>query len=234
MNSQEKTVSTDLLKQESYQPNQGGNPGNQSSGGPQFNLPPEGDQQKGRFREWINRYGSSVILPVVALLILAGGIYLYATQKQQQDSKFSLENAPTNIEETAGTENTEESPIMVIGEEGVEEESQSEEIQEIIPEVRKEEGNIIEKAIPGDGVTHLARRALKDYLADHSQNQELTNQHKIYIEDYLKDQTGSEPLEIGEEVCFSENLIQEAIESSLELNDNQLKNLEKYSSQVIW
>ncbi|MBU4030594.1 hypothetical protein KJ756_00265, partial [Patescibacteria group bacterium] len=61
----------------------------------------------------------------------------------------------------------------------------------------------------------------------------LTNEHKIYIEDYLKDQVGSRPLEVGEEITFSEDLIKEAIDASLELSPEQLKNLEKYSALVV-
>ncbi|MBU2068253.1 hypothetical protein KKE13_01590, partial [Patescibacteria group bacterium] len=87
-------------------------------------------------------------------------------------------------------------------------------------------------AAPGDGVTHLARRALGDYLEDHSQN--LTNEHKIYIEDYLKDNIGSKSLEVGEEITFSEDLIKEAIDASLELTPEQLQNLEQYSVLVAW
>jgi len=93
------------------------------------------------------------------------------------------------------------------------------------------EGTIIEKAVKGDGVTHLARRALKDYLKDNPQ--ELTNEHKIYIEDYLKDEIGSRPLKVDDEIAFSEDLIKEAIDASLQLTPEQLKNLEKYSALVV-
>ena len=88
------------------------------------------------------------------------------------------------------------------------------------------------KAAVGDGVTHLARRALKSYLEDHSQD--LTNEHKIYIEDYLKDNIGSKSLEVGEEITFSEDLIKEAIDASLKLTPEQLQNLEQYSVLVAW
>ena len=80
-------------------------------------------------------------------------------------------------------------------------------------------------------MTHLARRALKDYLKDHSQ--ELTNEHKIYIEDYLKDRIGSQPLEIDEEITFSEDLIKEAIDASSQLTPEQLKVIEQFSALVV-
>ncbi len=205
------------------------NPGNpkpsQPISGPQFGL----DNKKNwsaKIKGWINKYGSSVILPIIALLILAGGIYLYANQKGKEATLILDEDL-----------NQEEQIADIEGLTGLTEDSQQDDskeitIQEIIPESRKEGGAIIEKANLGEGVTHLARRALKNHLKDNPQ--ELTNEHKIYIEDYLKDKIGSRPLEVNEEVSFSEDLIKEAIDASLQLTPSQLKNLEQYSALVAW
>ena len=230
--------------------NPGPNPSPTSTGGPQFNLPGKGGWGK-ESRQWINRYSSSVTLPIIALLILAGGIYLYTSQKEEvnlpsEGISFISEKLPDLNEETLTGDMPEEE--ITIGDMPTAEEiaalSQREiaetepaqpaeetTFEEIIPEGRKENNNIIEKAVKGEGVTHLARRALKDYLEDNSR--QLTNEHKIYIEDYLKDQIGSRPLEIDEEITFSQDSIKEAINASLELNQDQLNNLEEYSALVV-
>ena len=197
-----------------------GSPTNQfgsPASGPQFDLKNTGGWGK-QFKEWVNKYGSSVILPIIALSILAGGIYLYSSQKTE-DATLSLRENSAAIHE--GLNSVEEA---LVAEEAVE-------LTEIIPESRKENGMIIEKAAPGEGITHLARRALKSYTENNSEN--LTDEHKIYIEDYLKDSIGSRPLEVGEEITFSEDLIKEAIDASLELTPEQLNNLEKYSALVV-
>jgi hypothetical protein len=252
MTNQDKTIQSEPLKNNSENPqlfnNSGSvlatahqnnpsnsdNPTNKPSstiGGPQFGLESQGGW-KDKFRGWINKYGSSVILPIIALAILAGGIYLYANQKSEQANLFPEENLASIQEQLPDSE--EGSPVSPSQEISQITEQETEEalIEKIIPEGRKEGGMIIEKAVKGDGVTHLARRALKDYLKDHSQ--ELTNEQKIHIEDYLKDRIGSRPLEIDEEITFSEDLIKEAIDASLELTPEQLKNLEKYSALVAW
>jgi len=216
---QDKNFQTDPLKASSDNPQLFGNPSQTpptSGGGPQFGLEDQNDQKE-RFRGWINKYGSSVILPIIALAILAGGIYLYTNQKNEQTSLLPKDNLDSEQEIS---QDSQDSPETI------------ETIENIIPQGRKQDNNIIETAASGDGVTHLARRALKDYLKDNSP--ELTNEHKIYIEDYLKDKTGSKSLEVGEEITFSENLIEEAINASLELTPEQLKNLEKYSALVAW
>jgi hypothetical protein len=251
MQNQDKTVQSDLLKQISQSKDKSAsfsaisrsgqnNPGNPSEsdsptgGGPQFGLKDKGGWGK-QIKGWINKYGSSVILPTIALLILAGGIYLYASQKSQPEITPSTSQEPTiNLEEellSQEEENILPQEKFAAGETVAEEEPGPETIKEIIPTGRQEEGTIVEKAVQGDGVTHLARRALKDYLQDHPQ--ELTSEHKIYIEDYLKDSIGSWPLEVDEEVSFSEDLIKEAVDASQNLTPEQLKVLEKYSALVV-
>ena len=84
----------------------------------------------------------------------------------------------------------------------------------------------------GQGTTHLARKVLKDYLEEKEDDLNLSSEHKIYVEDYLKNSTEEEWLEIGQEISFSESLISEAINKSLELNENQLENLKQYSVLV--
>jgi len=97
----------------------------------------------------------------------------------------------------------------------------------------KETGeSFIETAGSGDGVTHLARRALANYL-EKNPDSTLTPEHKIYIEDYLRKNVGfSGRVYVGTSVEFSKDLVSQAIEQSKKLNDNQLKNLHKYSVMV--
>lgn len=195
------------------------------SSGPRFDFEDKND------KGWIKRYGSSVILPVIALLILAGGIYLYANQKSQDESflPVSEQELTADLQGKIDALNQETGQSEQIAQ--LEEETLSDQVIEIVPAGRKENDSIVEKAAAGDGVTHLARRALKDYLKDNPQ--EMTNEHKIYVEDYLKDEIGSHPLEIGDEIAFSEDLIKEAIDASMQLTPEQLKNLEQYSALVV-
>jgi len=93
-------------------------------------------------------------------------------------------------------------------------------------------GEYTAAAVPGDGVTNLARKALKSYLEEKGQDLNLSPEQKIYIEDYIQNETGDDWVQIGETITFSEDLISEAISKSLELTPNQLENLEQYSSSV--
>ncbi len=90
----------------------------------------------------------------------------------------------------------------------------------------------LETAAKGEGLTHLARRALRSYLKDHPLPFYLTPERKIYIEDYLAKKKGGGWLKLGQKVEFSQDLIKEAIEMSEQLTPSQLENLKQYSQLV--
>ncbi len=197
---------------------------NQNSAGPQFELTETGGWGQ-RLKEWLSNYGSSVILPIVALAILASGIYLYATQKRQQTSILPEENPVTIVGGEANQEIVENDTNQEI----VENLAVTGQTVEILPEKKENSDVITVKAEQGEGVTHLARKALKSHLG---QSSDLTKEHKIYIEDYIKDEIGSKALEVGEEIEISENLINEAINSANTLTAEQLKVIEQFSAFV--
>lgn len=101
-------------------------------------------------------------------------------------------------------------------------------------ELSKEtETAFIESAAKGEGSTHLARRALANYL-EKNPDSSLSKEHKIYIEDFLRKNTqyakgGVHP---GTSIEFSKSLIEQGIAKSKTLNERQLENLKKYSARA--
>jgi len=119
--------------------------------------------------------------------------------------------------------------------ETAEEEQIAEEIASETPEIQfsvQEEKKYLEIAQNGEGITHLARRALNQYLQEKPQDFEITPEHKIYIEDYLAKSMGDRWLNLSEKVEFSESLLKEAIEKAKDLTPAQLQNLTQFSQLV--
>lgn len=85
-------------------------------------------------------------------------------------------------------------------------------------------------AVKGEGLTHLARKAMNQYL-EKNPNDQVTSLHKIYIEDYLRKQVAASPIEIGHAETFSQGMIEQAIAASQKLSAKQLDNLKKYELQ---
>lgn len=90
-------------------------------------------------------------------------------------------------------------------------------------------------AAPGQGITHLARMAVTQYMKDN--NTSLVAEQRIYAEDFLKDKTLAERvksklLEIGEKVSFQVNDVKSAVNAALALTAAQLAALAKYVLMV--
>ncbi len=82
----------------------------------------------------------------------------------------------------------------------------------------------------GEGLTHLARRALGEYLQ--VREVEITAEHKIYIEDFVQKRLDYSNLHPGDEISISADLIEQGISQALELQDYELENLKQYSVLV--
>ena len=107
-----------------------------------------------------------------------------------------------------------------------------ESITEFLKTREAEVEKYIEVAGEGEGITHLARKSLKEYLQKNPQDFEVTPEHKIYVEDYIAKKIGNRWLELGEQLEISDNLIKEALAKSAELSPEQLENLTQYSQLV--
>jgi hypothetical protein len=175
-----------------------------------------------------------IIISILIVVAIAGGVYSYSKRNQS-----SLSN--NNTEEEQAIQQQEEGKIE-IGQNSNEAATEQENTQggqvagkqQIAPtQVSQEtEASFVETAGKGDGQTHLARRALANYL-EKNPDSALTAEHKVYIEDYLRKHSGvNGRIKIGTSMEFSKDLINKAITSSKQLNDKQLQNLHKYAVRV--
>ena len=206
----------------------------------------------GKIKNWLQD-NIRIIISILIVIAIAGGIYSYSNRGEnpKTEEEIAMENTG---DETISQDQNEESSDVVAEEEqqgeemdnedadvedvevtdSAEETKVAEPAEEVVNETVSEETDesFIVKAASGDSVTTLSRQALKDYL-EKNNDSSLTAEHKIYIEDYLRknvNHTGS--LRVGDDVSFSKQLIQNAIEKSKTLNENQLENLKKYSTRV--
>jgi len=196
-------------------------------------------------KKWIQD-NLRVIISVVIVVVIAGGIYSYS--KRSEAPQEAAETQTGDLEQLIEEENSlgsEEAAAEKSGEEtapseektaetkGTEEKIETEEEQVTSVATSKEtEKSFIETAQKGEGVTHLARRALSDYLEKNADS-ELTAEHKIYIEDYLRKKVSfNQRVFVGTTVEFSKDLVKEAITESKKLDAAQLENLHKYAVLV--
>lgn len=90
----------------------------------------------------------------------------------------------------------------------------------------------------GDGLTHIARKALQSYLnslalSDTAKGSgALLSEEKIYIEDYIRKTMSVDKLVLGKKVVVPCRLVEEAVVKVRSLTIEQKQNLEKYSQSV--
>jgi hypothetical protein len=158
---------------------------------------------------------------IAIVVVIVGGLLGYYGSRTWKENPEMIRQLGAKIVEffKVKEETVEEVPEEIALKEGPE---------IIIPE----EKTYIETAELGEGITHLARRALKEYLSEKPQDFEITPEHKIYIEDYLAKSMGDRWLNLGEKVEFSEVLLKEAIGKAKTLTPEQLQNLTQFSQLV--
>ncbi len=171
---------------------------------------------------------------LIIILIVAAAIYAFSGEPKPTP------NEPTPSGEAA-MDLAEESPLVVaeappeapeaptVAPREPVSQQQLQDMKADLPEATREGDAYVEKAEAGEGITHLARRATTRWLADNAAGYEITNEHRIYIEDYIQNKMGNNWLEVGETQTISFALIAEAVEHAGQLSNSQLQHLSGYT-----
>lgn len=194
------------------------------------------EEEPGSVRRWVEE-NFRLIASIVIVIALGVTIYSYSQRSKESTVVFEGEKntqeqvlvdeqgKETSEEEAEGGRTTQTQQ----GETETGKSEKSTQPETTSAETSKETSEaFISVAVKGDGVTHLARKALANYLAKNPDAQ-LTVAHKIYIEDALRKAVHHKGrVYVGTEISFSKDLIQKTVEQAKHLNDRQLKNLQKY------
>jgi hypothetical protein len=181
------------------------------------------DSNQNKIKEWLED-NMRIIVSIIIVILIAGGIYSYS--KRTESPQINGSDVTAN-EEAASSDNNGAGDNKATSEnKSVGEKTSS------VASSQETEKSFVETAAKGDSQTKLARRALADFL-EKNPDSALTAEHKIYIEDYLRKNSGNKgKVFVGTSVEFSKDLLRDAISKSKNLNDNQLKNLHKYVVRV--
>ena len=192
------------------------------------------EDDSGSFMDRIKESPRTVSALIIILIVAAA---IYAFSGEEPEGVEVAEDGATEvaaevagdamIDETGAVagESTSDEPKMVSKEELMEKTME-------LPEPTRTADGFQEVAQPGDGITHLARRASTRWLSENQAGYAVTNEHRIYIEDYIQNRIGSEGLALGETRTVGFGLIAEAVAAAGQLNDQQLRNLSQYTSAL--
>lgn len=170
---------------------------------------------------------------LIIILIIAAAIYAFSDNQEPQPATELGTVVEEEVIEGAIEGGAEEEVTTTTG-------NTAEPPQEVSPEILAEQNRAlpagertsegyVEIAQAGDGITHLARRASTRFIAEQEVGYAVTNEHRIYIEDYIKDNLGKRGLAMGEQVTIPLDLMEEAVTAAGELTPRQLQNLSQYT-----
>ncbi|MCK4891322.1 MAG: hypothetical protein KAS78_01505 [Candidatus Pacebacteria bacterium] len=198
----------------------------------------------GKIKNWSYENWQTIL---VVLIVLIVGISAYNYNQQNNDNLNPAiavddnESNENNQENKIENNNAEENDQEVIAENKDQEEAAQEDNgTELNKNTNKEKvGEVLSSsdnsgkaytvsANSGEGITHLARRALETYIQETADGSDLTKEQKIYAEDYMQNRTGNEKINTGHQEIFSESLIKDAISNANDLSEKSLENLTKY------
>lgn len=209
----------------------------------------ESNESQGGFFDRIKE-SPRTVSAIIIILIVAAAIYAFsgrqipeeqvATPAGEVTEEGAATTTPEPTEMATLTETTEEEeapatpaatsqPAPIVAPREPVSREQLQQLVQDLPAGERNEQGFTETAQAGDGITHLARRAATRYLAETDPGFQVTSEHRIYIEDYLKDAIGREGLAIGETRNISTDLMRQAVEAAGQLTDRQLQNLSKYT-----
>ena len=195
--------------------------------------PEESNNRVGSFIERMKESPRTVSAIIIVVIVIAA-IYAFSGNNQNQNPVAVTSATPTP--ETSTTPNTTPTPsgtgkvaggttvtpIAPVDKNTLMDESKA------LPAGNTTDTAYVEKAVKGDGLTTLSRRATTRYLASNDVGYTVTNEHRIYIEDYIRKHLAKHPVTVGSEETISFDLVKQAVESAQHLNDKQLHNLTKY------
>jgi type II secretory ATPase GspE/PulE/Tfp pilus assembly ATPase PilB-like protein len=183
---------------------------------------------------WLRKaFGPNWLAAIIVLIVVIGAAVAVAWQIRERQMSTVKETPQKVAEEKTPTKETQKETKEVKKEtEKVtpQPEKKEEPKKEVAGETKIQSYKFV--AQRGEGLTHLARKALKRYLTEEATDLHLTPEHKVYIEDYIQKRLGGRWLRLGEEVEISFDLIKEGIDASQKLKAQDLENLKKYSARV--
>lgn len=193
------------------------------------------EQKSGSF---VDRMKESprTVSALIIILIVAAAIYAFSGDNSQQPTEPTTTpeetTAPaasdaavegtTDNKDTTATKTPVETPKAVTKEDLVK-------TSQELPQATKTNDSYVEVAQKGDGLTHIARRAATRWLSENEAGYTVTNEHRIYIEDYVRKHMEKVPTKVGAEKTISFTLIADAVKAAGELNAKQLNNLSQYT-----
>lgn len=160
----------------------------------------------------------NIISILLIVFLIVSGVYAFNRDTEQKDKTVEEKVEDIKKEEQKAEENKDT--------EVAENKTEETKKEEMSTDIQKTETKITLKAQTGDGVTHLARKAIAEYAKE--KDIKLSKEQKLYVETVLKDKNYKHHLNSGQEVEFDVNSLSDTIQKAQNLSEKEIKAWSKY------
>lgn len=160
-------------------------------------------------------WAKNIISIILIVFLIVSGVYAFNRDTEDKSVEEKVEE------------------IKKEGEEIESEASDDHKSEEAVTEntnIQKSETKITIKANAGDGVTHLARKAVAEYSKDKDIN--LSKEQKIYAETVLKNKYYKHHLNLSQELEFEISDLEEMVNKAKDLSEREIQSWSKYTHLV--
>lgn len=158
-------------------------------------------------------WAKNIISIILIVFLIVSGVYAFNRDTEDKSVEEKVEEIKKEGEETEANDD-----------------EKSEEVAPDNTDIQKSETKITIKANAGDGVTHLARKAVAEYSKDKEIT--LSKEQKIYAETVLKNKYYKHHLNLSQELEFEISDLAETVEKAKNLSEKEIQAWSKYTHLV--
>lgn len=173
-------------------------------------------------------WAKNIISIVLILFLIVSGIYAFNRESNQTDKKD--DSIEKKVEEIKKSEEGQEAEADEKTRPSQDQTDQDKPSSEKPSNGKQSDASLTVRAEAGDGVTHLARKAIAEYSKQ--QNLTLSAEQKLYAETVLKNQYYQSQLQIGQSIEFSLDSLDNTVKEAQNLSSQQIKSWSKYVPYV--
>jgi FtsZ-interacting cell division protein ZipA len=158
-------------------------------------------------------WAKNIISIILIVFLIVSGVYAFNRDTEDKSVEEKVEEIKNEGEETEANDD-----------------EKSEDVATENTDIQKSDTKITIKANAGDGVTHLARKAVAEYSKDKEIT--LSKEQKIYAETVLKNKYYKHHLNLSQELEFEISDLAETVEKSQNLSEKEIQAWSKYTHLV--
>lgn len=175
-------------------------------------------------------WAKNILSIFLIIFLIVSGVYAFNRDTNTDKKDMSVEEKVEEIKQDEDkTQNEGEEKREENQDEAVKTENESKN-NDISVYIQKTDSTITVKAQEGDGVTHLARKAVAEYIRD--KNISLSKEQRLYAETVLKDKYYQKSLNTGQDISFSLDDLSDTVQKAQNLTEGQIHAWSKYTASV--